>query len=418
MRSNSNVLNRTKKTWIDKCMLLLVIGYYVSLYILANVTWGRFIFLGVALLMLLLQVVKNRGKLIIRYKSLYGCFFVFAAYTFITSLWAWTPSLAIQKAETLCELIIVTMIISNAMDGSIEFDDAMNILLWGGIIVAIYSLKFYGIDGILSVMAAAGRLDSEFNNVNSLGLCWMLAVVIAFHRLMYKKKYWMIPYIMGLVVLVAATASRKALIGMLVGVVLILFARYRGKTWIATVLQYSILLIVIILAFSFLADLPVFSGVRARMDGFTDFFIGKGGIDNQAESRYRYIQIGIEQWKKTPIFGIGMANSYTLLASSGERETYLHNNFVELLACGGLVGFVIFYMRYFILLVPGLKSIKKDRNDEKAWLLLVVICMMVLMDYGSVSYTTKVHHLQMVILSLFLNDRREESNDSYNTMQH
>lgn len=416
MRSNSNVIKQSKKSWIDKCMLVLIIGYYVSLHILAEVTWGRFVFLGVALLTFVLQVLKYRGKIIIRFKPLYGWFLAFVAYTFISALWAWTPSLTIQKAETLCELIIVTMIISNAMDKSIEFDDAMNILLWGGIIVAIYSLGFYGIDGILSVMTAAGRLDSEFNNVNTLGLCWMLAVVIAVQRLLYKKKYWMIPCIMGFVVLIAATASRKALIGMLVGVVLILFIRYRGKTWSMTILKYGILLIVIMLALLLLADLPIFSGIGARMDGFFDFFRGKGGINNQAESRYRYIQIGIEQWRKTPMFGIGIANSYTLLASSGERATYLHNNFVELLACGGLVGFIIFYMRYFVLLVPGLKSIKKDRNDEKAWLLLVVILIMVLMDYGAVTYTTKVHHLQMVILSLFLNYRRDEPNDSYSTM--
>lgn len=401
MITRNERIQRTKG-FSDRFVILLLTVYYAMTYILANVTWGRFVLAGSALLIFLIYVIKNRGKIKLHFYSLHGCILLFTVYTFLSSIWAWTPSLSLDKAQSLLELLLISSLMFLYVYENLSVDDSLDILLWGGIIIAFYSLLYYGLNGLIALLSTGSRMNTEFENVNSLSMCWVISIIIAIYKVLHERRIWLLFAIIGMVLLVAAAASRKAFISLLVGVLMVFFLKYKGKNGIQTFIRFFFLGVVLLIVIYYLLQLPVFEGILNRMEGFTAFFSGGGGYQGQAESRYRYIQIGIEQWKKTPILGIGIANSYTLLGSSGERNTYLHNNFVELLACGGIIGFSLFYIRYYQLVVRCTKNIKKNKNNELDWLILTIVFILLLVDYGAVSYTTKQHYMQIMLLYLYI----------------
>ena len=115
----------------------------------------------------------------------------------------------------------------------------------------------------------------------------------------------------------------------------------------------------------------------------------------------------MQQFYKTPILGIGMGNSLELLASVGQRRTYLHCNFVEILASGGIIGFVIYYCIY-VKLLGGLWKYRKYRSQTTN-LCIVLLLLMLIMDYGMVTYYDKQQYLYFMCFFLQLELLKKDS---------
>ena len=118
-------------------------------------------------------------------------------------------------------------------------------------------------------------------------------------------------------------------------------------------------------------------------------------MDSSTQTRQRFIQLGIEQFWKKPFLGIGIDSSGEMLAQQGEHRTYLHNNFVELLACGGIVGFSIYYSIYVYLIYNlwNLREFSKGESD----ICLIILGIMLVMDYGLVSYYQKAQYFYFMV---------------------
>lgn len=74
---------------------------------------------------------------------------------------------------------------------------------------------------------------------------------------------------------------------------------------------------------------------------------------------------------------------------------YLHNNYVEKLACLGLVGIVIYYSIFIYALYYLLKNIKYRDSEYNICLILLIINLII--DYGVVSYYDKATHIYIII---------------------
>ena len=126
----------------------------------------------------------------------------------------------------------------------------------------------------------------------------------------------------------------------------------------------------------------------SRMNDIFEYLEGNAKrATNSAWLRFEYIKLGWKLFKMHPILGIGIGNAsiYTMMFYGNAH--YLHNNYMEMLACGGLVGFFLHYWIFFHLLRVYIKKIK--HHDKEFDICFVLLVLKLIMDMGAVSYYAK-----------------------------
>lgn len=122
-----------------------------------------------------------------------------------------------------------------------------------------------------------------------------------------------------------------------------------------------------------------------------DFFSDSNTVNlYEASDRIRENLLigGINLFKENPIFGIGFGNTTQVIGN------YAHNNFVELLASGGIVGFVAYYSGYIYIV---LKSIHYRKSDKFALYIFASIMGLLVLEYFQVTYLYGMPWVLLVI---------------------
>ncbi len=110
------------------------------------------------------------------------------------------------------------------------------------------------------------------------------------------------------------------------------------------------------------------------------------GVDS---GRFVYYEMALSDFKAHPIMGVGLGNwklaSKDLYFSKSEVDRFLyplrvHNDYLQILAETGLLGFLPYLLLFVILTGSILLLFFKNQNDESRWVYLVLI--FALMAYG------------------------------------
>jgi len=333
---------------------------------------------------------------------------LFSFYCFLTSFWAIDPSLSINKSITLFVLSIFLVIAYNFF---IRIDKGEEILLkivmWAGIIFSIYVIMYYGISEYFTKLIQGKRIGTEINNVNSIGMQVSVSIVIAIFLGIYdnKKRYFLLAIIPLIVSL--GTGSRKVIIALIIGLILIFLLKKEKSFNTKKILKSFLVFIFLIGIFICVLQLPIFSGILDRFESMVNGFTGQGEVDNSTEIRILFIRIGIEQFFKNPILGIGIGNSGHITSQEMGWSTYLHNNFVELLATTGIIGFSIYYSIFIYLLCSLFKYVKAKNNY--AIISFIILIISVILDYGKVSYYDKSTYLYILLAMVTLTKLGKEN---------
>ena len=165
------------------------------------------------------------------------------------------------------------------------------------------------------------------------------------------------------------------------------YYKYSTKIIIKNLFIWIGLGIILFFLFYWASTLPMFEGVMSRMESLTNLLKGSGKYDQSAWLRQRFIEIGMSQFYIHPIKGIGISSSGAILANLMGDDTYFHNNYVELLACGGLIGTVIYYKYLFLFDKKILKN--KHNKDVYYNFCIILIILLLFMEYASVTYFLK-----------------------------
>ena len=127
------------------------------------------------------------------------------------------------------------------------------------------------------------------------------------------------------------------------------------------------------------------------------------------------MKLGMEWFQKYPLFGIGMGNPHILAGTYLNFDAYLHNNFVELLCGGGVVGFVLYYAIFVYLFVGLFKYRKADRDAFSValvWLGLILI-----MNYGMVTYYSKTQWFYLLVHFINVNNLKTKHREMLENAQ-
>ena len=292
-------------------------------------------------------------------------------------------------------------------------DGLLEAVFWGGNLVILIIIGTYGIHGILSLLQYDDRLSEQFYlNSNTVGvLCAMSTVVNIYIILNRKRVYWYNLFLVPEILMIAATGSRQALALVIGGIALLLFlAMIRGKApgEIAMMIGIGVLMVAIMLVL--ISKLQAFSGIYKRMLSMISAVTGVGKTDRSATTRLALIDVGIRQFQRTPILGIGMGSGHLVAWKYLNRGYYLHNNYAEILAGGGIVGFLLYYSIYAYILISFIRYRRYGTLETAACLTLLV--MTLVEDYACVTYYSKETFFYLMIGALEVEKLRHRCRSS------
>lgn len=359
-----------------------------SFFVFESYTWGRFVLIGTAAAILISEIINNNGRIIIRISEWHKFVFAFGVVCLLSAIFSVKPSDSIGKFVFIIEILVCFSPIYNYFSEGDRVGELLNSIKWAGYFVAVYSLYYYGIDFVFSMLQSSIRLDNSFSNINVIGQISAIAIIIQVYELICTKKvtfgcFFMIPS----AIMILATQSRKAFVLLFLGLFLVSIFSSENKTNIIKK-WFKILIVIILFVFAIwiMSKFPIFSGINERMGNLMESLKGNEG-GHSASLRKQMISLGWSYFLKNPVFGIGIGAPHVIALSNLGEDAYLHNNYVELLCGGGILGFIVFYSIYFYILRRFIKYRKVPHYCKNICIILVLLFL--LMEWGKVSCYSK-----------------------------
>ena len=264
----------------------------------------------------------------------------------------------------------------------------------GSIILTIRIILAYGgIEKVFMIAASSGenRIGGIISNTNSIGLSLATAIIACVFFLVSQKnrkiKIVVFSCLIILTVMLFLTGSRKSVAFAILGTIFFLLLMNRKNSIVKKLAFYVCLISGAIVLLNIMKNVPIFSTVYTRFELLFEGIINNKTTYTTDVLRQYMITTGIEEFWKNPIFGNGTARSYVMFG------TYSHNNFIELLMNYGIVGFLIYYLPYVLLLFNLIKRAMKV--DVIAIFFLVYILMQIVLSVGLVCYYDRLSQVMI-----------------------
>lgn len=386
----------TRQKFLHNLINIIAVFLFAVFLLFETYTWGKFMFLAGALAIYVLGLLERKDKIVLRFDSYVLLYVIFITYVLLTSLWAKSSASTITMTRTLFRTFLCAYAVYLYFVKEKDVSRLLRILMWAGYVVAIYSLFFYGVDELLKAgQDSSLRAENEFANVNSIAMCCALSCMIQVNEFFEKRHKWTCLFLIPALIIIAATQSRKALVFLIIGIFSAFIVKNQNEAFSKKFLKILFGCIVAAVIVYALLQLEAFSGIQQRMQSMFYLLTGKGEADSSALKRAKMIEIGWKEFTQHPLGGIGIANSYFITDKYLGRETYLHNNFIELLACGGIFAFVTYYAIYAYLFYSLWKYRKADKKQSMFFAIWLFI--MFALDFAIVSYYDKSQNFYLMI---------------------
>ncbi len=386
---------------------LLTLGaylFFIMLYIQDTIPYGQILTLLSLILMIAGGWDHEKRTFFVPIESGFLIYMVlFFLFCLSSMIWAEDASRTFTTVRQLFTILIeITILFSccyNCSDSPVGtlLDTVVN----GGYIVLTYLIFKYGWSNIINMLSDEERAEnSEIINMNTLGMCAAYAIVINVYFILYEgariRDVMMIPALL----MIAFSGSRKAIVIVIAGVLLvIMFKNWKKDDVTNSLLKGLFFLALAVIIILLLYDLPIFNMLRTRLEGLWDGISGSSGADGSTDVRLFYDRIGMELFGQNPILGIGIYNAGVYIRRL-YGHPHLHNNFIELLACGGIIGFMIHYSIYAYLFYNFWK-LRRYRTKEYD-ICLIILAIRFVMGYGHIQYSSLLTYFYLVMITLFV----------------
>lgn len=389
-------IKRIQENLINICTIFL----FASFFIFESYIWGRYILIGVSALVFILYVIYKGPQSKIHIGAWHFFIFLFSIVCLLTTLVAIQPSDSIGKFKFLIQILLCfTPIYTYYGDGD-KIEDLLNVIKWAGYVIAIYSIGFYGLDFVLSMLKSSVRLENSYANVNVIGQISAIAIIIQVYQLLNLKKKSIISclFMIPALLMILATQSRKAFVLLIIG----LFSGYimsngSHKKTFKIIFRVFVAVFLLIIMIKMMSKLSIFAGIDERMGYLFDSLNGKDG-GNSANLRKQLVAIGWNTFLKHPILGIGIGCPHIIAFRKLSFDAYLHNNYVELLCGGGILGLFAFYLIY-LYLVRSFWHLRRIDHYGKNICLILMVSFLIL-DWGKVSCYSKETYFYFMLFFL------------------
>lgn len=386
----------------ERLIWLITTIMFSSFFIFYAYSFGSIVIAGEALVLLLLISIPARGKVRIRWTRLHSYLLAFALFCMASSIWAIQRSNAITMGITIFEIFVCVAILLSHYYWYDSIDLILKSIMWGAIIVEIYTGFSFGFSNVLKYAISGIRLPSTFLNSNTVGMLAAISAIIIFYYFINDGFHIWNLFIILSIVMVAVSMSRKAFVFLVVGIILMILLEIKDIAKKRGIVKTLLIVLLVAAVAYYVTSMSMFSSLFMRMEGYLSFLRGGEG-DNSTMVRYQIVKTGMEYFRAHPLLGIGMDNA----RFTNPERIYLHNNYAELLTDGGIVGLLIYYSIYIYSSVILFKY-RKNRDREFS-IILVILVLTLMMDYGMVSYYSKETYFYVLLIFLYAEKLKRKS---------
>ena len=313
-----------------------------------------------------------------QYVNQYTCWYaIFFIYGFVSLAWAKNSTQITSITITLIRVLFISYFLGKRIKREEDIDIIFNLYLITILVLDLYVGKkmvdLYALKGLINV-----RFGDNFAfNSNTISVGNIIAILIIVYKILNKRKsviYFLLMFFYFVIALL--TQSKKGIIGLIFGAVLYLY--YKGKTSRKRIGRICVAIIFVLIAFQLLLNIPfLYETVGHRL---TTFIGGANVIDISTRNREELMKFAINLWINHPIFGVGL-NNFSIFQTVGGSGYYAHNNYLEILADLGIIGFMLYYW------MPMKLALKKiDFQSDLQVILKVITIVLLFFDLGSVTY--------------------------------
>ncbi len=330
-------------------------------------------------------------------------------FSIISIVFAMNRSLSLQKAETLIILVIMVVLINNCVrSGKLSVNTLLFCIMAGGLAVAVRILSKYGVVRILYSIVGGVRIGGDILQLNYLGRYTYYGALIAFYFAYYKSKPLFYVVFAATAIVCVGSESRQAIISLILCVILLYMLKGFSKKKVFLLIR---ILLVIGVLFA-LIQIPGLEAIKTRVySGLSVVFTQSSSVGSDLD-RLQMIKVGFQTFLDYPIFGIGLGNIREISESTmiGDRS-YLHNNYVELLACGGIVGFATYYFIYFKIFSAIAKVVRMGRWGHEIAMAVTLLVGQLILDLFAVNYYSKIQYILFAFALLAVKSSEKENTE-------
>ena len=208
------------------------------------------------------------------------------------------------------------------------------------------------------------------------------------------------------VLVILLTGSRKGLIMIPVAVVVIQVMD--GKNIFKLLRNALIGALVMVVLYHLIMNVEVLYKITGvRLQNLLEYLAEGSTTEASLSDRDLLPKLGMEYFKQNPWTGYGF-DCFKLVSGKssngrvpiGQVGFYSHNNYVELLFGGGIIGFVLYYIPIIYLMIKLLKSLP---NAKHMPYLLAIMVSRLMVEYAYVSYYERLDiYINAIVLGCVL----------------
>lgn len=321
----------------------------------------------------------------------------FGGICLISVTYALNRSFSIDIIKTLVVLFISLFLIDDQIKSKEELEKYIKLFLISLFIMMIYVTLNLDLNSFQ--LAQHGEAATGLWNGNDIGMKCALYIIFILYFLSNNRKviislFLLISLSIPLVLLYY-TASRKAVLMVVLGISLFYYLKHPNKK----IRNLIVICLGLYIVYNLMMNnKQLYDAIGWRIEGAIGLLNKNGQADSSALLRAKYIDVGINAWKQAPVLGYGIDNFRLINLHATGHLTYSHNNFIELLVGVGGIGFLFYYSYYIKLLFDYLKMHFCHNTTQILNVTAICFILMFAMQFAVVSY----YAIEQGLIILFL----------------
>ena len=347
-------------------------------------------------------LIKNIGNYIKSVFSLYGIWLLtFSLIIFASSFWALSQSSAMNMAKTFIKVAFMSIYIY------CETDTFEKLLLRINQFLA--ATVFMMAKVMIAYFTSNDRLDAFTQGAglhfNTVAQILAFSIILSFWFIINQKNnknnirrmiYIYYSYILLAFLMIIWSGSRKSIMIPIIGIACVILV---GKFELKSRFRYIAfgLLIGFVVVYSVMSN-DVLSN---RFSDLFDTLLYSSDSDVSAIERQYYRDTAWHLFLNKPLLGWGADGFMEYLDRIRySHVAYCHNNMLEILSSFGIIGFGLYYWFYFFLLIR--LFMVKEKYFNMGTILFTVILVLLIFEYGIVTYYFSIYHVLFCFAAIFL----------------